>query len=148
MLWRSLALPALAAVRPLLSALAAAAGFSAKLLPGLVAVAWLRRYRPWHVLAGLALVGAPAPPDLASSAFTVTLALLLGMRRTEPAAAATAVVVASLLLAPNVLPWYALWLLPLLVVRDEPAALVFTGPGSLAYLVYPAWQSGGPWEVG
>src|SRR3989304_5816591 len=123
MLWRSLALPALAAGRPLVSALAAAAGFSAKLLPGLVAVAWLRRYRLWHVLAGPAPGAPPALPYLdagrplllslgkyarfwrfnetlfaplaalvgshegavfASSAFTVTLALLLGMRRTEP----------------------------------------------------------------
>ena len=56
--------------------------------------------------------------------------------------------VASLLLSPNVLPWYALWLLPLLVVRDEPAALLFTGTVSLAYLVYPAWQSGEPWKLG
>ena len=187
MLWLALALLALAAGRPLLSALAAAAGFSAKLLPGLVAVAWLRRYRPWHVLAGLALVGALALPYLdagrtlllslgkyarfwrfnetlfaplvalvgshegavfATSAVTVTLALLLAMRRAEPVAAAMAVVVASLLLAPNVLPWYALWLLPLLVLRDEPAALLFTGTVSLAYLVYPAWQSGEPWRLG
>ena len=56
--------------------------------------------------------------------------------------------VASLLLGPNVLPWYALWLLPLLVLRDEPAALLFTGTVSLAYLVYPAWQSGEPWALG
>jgi hypothetical protein len=63
-------------------------------------------------------------------------------------AAATAVVVTSLLLAPNVLPWYALWLLPLLVLRDEPAALLFTGTVSLAYVVYPDWQSGEPWRVG
>ena len=38
------------------------------------------------------------------------------------------------------LPWYALWLLPLLVLRDEPAALLFTGTVSLAYLVYPAFS--------
>ena len=38
--------------------------------------------------------------------------------------------------------------LPLLVLRDEPAALLFTGTASLAYLVYPAWQSGEPWKIG
>ena len=54
----------------------------------------------------------------------------------------------ALLLGPNVLPWYALWLLPLLVLRDEPAALLFTGTVSLAYLVYPDWQSGEPWRLG
>ena len=79
---------------------------------------------------------------------TLALALVLGWRRTETVAAATLVVVASLLLGPNVLPWYALWLLPLLVLRDEPAALLFTGTVSLAYLVYPAWQSGEPWALG
>jgi hypothetical protein len=34
------------------------------------------------------------------------------------------------------------------VVRDEPAALLFTGTVSLAYLVYPDWQSGEPWKLG
>ena len=43
---------------------------------------------------------------------------------------------------PNVLPWYALWLLPLLVLRDEPAALLFTGTVCLAYLVYPGLAVG------
>ena len=75
-------------------------------------------------------------------ALALVLALGLAWRRTEPVAAAIAVVAASLLLGPNVLPWYALWFLPLLVVRDEPAALLFTGTAALAYLVYPAWQSG------
>jgi len=47
-----LALLALEADRPLLCALAASAGVMSKLLPGLVAAAWARRYRAWHVLAG------------------------------------------------------------------------------------------------
>jgi hypothetical protein len=76
------------------------------------------------------------------------LALALAWRRAEPAASATAVVAAFLLLTPNVLPWYALWLLPLLVLRDEPAALLFTGTVSLAYLVYPGFLSGEPWKIG
>jgi hypothetical protein len=63
-------------------------------------------------------------------------------------AAATAVVAASLLLSPNVLPWYALWLVPLLVLRDEPPALLFTGTVALAYIVYPGWQSGERWWLG
>jgi hypothetical protein len=189
MLWLALALVLLEVERPLLSALAVSAGFMAKFLPGLVAAAWLRRYRWWHVAAGAALAGLLLLPYLDSSSSqtmllslskyaqfwrfnetlfaplaallgshqaavrggalaTLALALWLGWRRTEPVAAATAIVVASLLLSPNVLPWYALWLLPLLVVRDEPAALLFTGTVSLAYLVYPDWQSGEPWELG
>jgi hypothetical protein len=84
----------------------------------------------------------------AGALLTLALALWLAWRRVETVAAATAVVVAFLLLAPNVLPWYALWLLPLLVLRDEPAALLFTGTVALAYLVYPGWQSGEPWKLG
>ena len=189
MLWMVLALLALDADRPLLSALAASAGFMTKYLPGLVAAAWARRYRWWHVLAGgllaaalvapyldpaskktmllslskyaqfwrfnetlftplAALLGSHAAAVRAGALLTFALALVLAWRRTEPVTAATAVVIASLLLAPNVLPWYALWLLPLLVVRDEPAVLLFTGTVSLAYVVYPDWQSGEPWKLG
>jgi hypothetical protein len=188
-LWMVLGLLALDAGRPLLSALAAGAGALSKYLPGLVAVAWARRYRPWHVLAGgllaaplvalyldsgsrrtmllslskyaqywrfnetlfaplAALLGSHGAAVRAAALLTLGLALGLAWRRAEPAAAATVVVAASLLLAPNVLPWYALWLLPLLVLRDEPAALLFTGTASLAYVVYPAWQSGEPWKLG
>jgi len=57
------------------------------------------------------------------------------------------VVAASILIAPNVLPWYALWFLPFLVLRDAPAALLFTGTVQLAYLVYPDWLSGQRWQV-
>jgi hypothetical protein len=189
MLFMVLALLALEADRPLLSALAASAGFMSKYLPGLVAAAWARRYRLWHVLAGAALAAVLVAPYLdsgsqktmllslskyarfwrfnetlfaplaallgshgaavrAGALLTLGLALALAWRRVEPAAAATAVVAATLLLAPNVLPWYALWLVPLLVLRDEPAALLFTGTVSLAYLVYPAFQSGEPWKIG
>ena len=66
----------------------------------------------------------------------------------ELATAALAVCAAALLLSANVLPWYALWLLPLLVLRDCPPALLYTGTVALAYLVYPAWQSGERWHVG
>jgi hypothetical protein len=197
------ALLALEADRPLLSALAASAGFMTKLLPGLVAVSWARRYRPGHVLAGVGLAAALVWPymDAGRTLFhslsrfarfwrfnetlfaplaalferilvelgrlgleiemvgheaavrvgvliTLVLALVLAWRRTELVAAAMAVVAASLLLSPNVLPWYALWLVPLLVVRDEPAALLFTGTVGFAYSVYPDYLSGEPWKLG
>jgi hypothetical protein len=189
MLWLAVALVALDADRPLLSALAASAGLMSKLLPGLVAAAWARRYRPWHAVAGgalaaalvlvyldaesrktmllslskyarfwrfnetlfsplAALLGSHTAAVRAGALLSLALALALAWRRVEPVAAATAVVAAFLLLTPNVLPWYALWLLPLLVLRDEPAALLFTGTVSLAYLVYPAFASGEPWKIG
>ena len=178
---------ALEAGRPLASAVAAALGFQAKFLPGLVAAAWARRYRAWHLLVAAAVAALLAFPYFAGAsktfflslsklarfwrfnetlfapllaltgdhedavrlgaALTILLALFLAARRTEPVAAATAVIAAALLLGPNVLPWYALWFLPLLVVRDEPAALIYTGTAALAYLVYPAWQSGEVWYL-
>jgi alpha-1,6-mannosyltransferase len=187
MLWLTLALLAIDAERPLLSALAAAGGFMSKYLPALVACAWARRYRWWQLLVAgavcvalvapyasarrtllmslgkysqfwtfnetlfapvAALLGSHEAAVRAGALATLALAVYLSWRRTEPVAAAMAVVVSSLLLTPNVLPWYTLWLLPLLVLRDEPAALLFTGTVSLAYLVYPAWQSGERWTIG
>jgi hypothetical protein len=177
---------ALEAGHPLLSALAAALGFQAKLLPGLVALAWARRYRVGHAVAAAALAAllvwpyrnaarglllslskyaafwtfnetlfAPlaalvghGPAVRLGAGLSVAFALALAWRRTEPVAAATAVVACVIALSPNVLPWYALWLVPLVVVRDEAAALLFTFTVGLAYLVYVPWRSGETWQVG
>ncbi len=179
-------LAALESGRPLLSAVAAALGFQAKLVPGLVAAAWARRYRPAHVvvaaataallvwpyrsggralflslskyaafwrfnetaMAPLAALFGHAAAVRLGVVLVLAVALTLAGRRAEPVGAATAVVAAMLLLAPSVFPWYALWFLPLLAVRDEAAALLFTGTVALSYLVYPAWRSGEPWYVG
>jgi alpha-1,6-mannosyltransferase len=171
----------------LAAAVAAALGAQAKILPGLVALAWLRRFRPWHVLvaavvaallvapyaaagAGLldsltkfsrywrfndtvfALLAAVAPTyDLAVGAATILLAALavgLGVAGANPVPSALAVVAGSLILSPNVLPWYALWLVPLLVLRPDPGLLLFTGTVQLAYLVYPVWMAGARWHLG
>jgi alpha-1,6-mannosyltransferase len=99
-----------------------------------------------------ALVAAVAPDQTTavriSSLLLAALALWLGWRRVEPVTAGLTVVIAGLLLAANILPWYVLWLLPFLVLRDCPPALLFTGTVSLAYLVYPIWLSGERWHVG
>jgi hypothetical protein len=169
------------------AAVAAALGAQAKLLPGLIALAWARRFRVWHVVVAavvaaalvvpyasaghgmvdsltkfgrywrfnetaFAVLAAVAPTyDLALGASTVLLALVavsLGVAGVAPAPAALGVVAASLVLSPNVLPWYALWLVPLLVLRPEPGLLLFTGTVELAYLVYPVWLSGEQWHLG
>lgn len=180
-------LAALEAERPMLSALAAALGFQAKLVPGLVAAAWGRRYRPVQVLAAFGLAALLIVPyagagaglvrslgkygqywrfnesafaliaavtgrhetavGLAAVALAV-LALAIAWRRPDPVAGGQWLIIAWLLLIPNVLPWYAVWLLPLLVLRDSPGALLFTGTVGLAYLVYPEWRAGGAWHVG
>jgi hypothetical protein len=181
------ALLALSLDRPGPLAAALTAGIGAKLLPGLLAVAWLRRLRPRHlagIAAGCLALTLPyylgAGSDLwlsldsysrfwrfneslfaplaellghegavrAGALLTLGAALLAWHRGVEPVAAGTLVVVAWLALGPNVLPWYALWLLPLLVLRDEPGALLLTGTVALAYLVLPTWQSGERWQVG
>jgi hypothetical protein len=66
----------------------------------------------------------------------------------DPARSALVVTATWLALAPNVLPWYALWLLPWLVLVEAPAGLAFTLTVALAYLVYPDWLAGGRWQVG
>jgi alpha-1,6-mannosyltransferase len=83
-----------------------------------------------------------------AAAVTLAVAAVLGWKRVDPARAALAVTATWLLLTPNVLPWYALWLLPWLAVVDAPAALAFTLTVPLAYLVYPGFLAGGPWQVG
>ena len=186
-LFATLGLAAFDLRRPALGAAAMALGFQAKLLPGLVAAGWARRYRPAHAVLGLALAtlvmapyagaggglwrslgkygefwrfnetlfavaaagaGSPMAAVGIALAALAAVAAAVAWRSPEPATAALAVVVAWLALAPNVLPWYALWLLPWLVLRDYPPALLFTGTVGLAYLVYPEWHSGQPWRLG
>ncbi|HEY6547598.1 MAG TPA: hypothetical protein VI589_06820 [Vicinamibacteria bacterium] len=185
LLFVALALLALQSGRPLLAALASALGFQAKFLPGLLAVAWLRRFRPWHI--GLAALAAGAlvwpywearktlllslrkyaefwqfnetlfaPLEVlfghsgavrAGAGLAFLLACGLAWRNVEPVRAALLVTAAALLLGPNLLPWYALWLLPFVVLLEAPAALLFTGTVALSYLVYPGWQSGERWYL-
>jgi hypothetical protein len=83
----------------------------------------------------------------AAAGLALLLACVLAWRDVEPARAAFMVTTAVLLLGPNVLPWYALWLLPFVVLLEAPSALLFTGTVALAYLVYPAWQSGERWYL-
>jgi hypothetical protein len=180
------ALLALDAAMPARAAVFATAAFMAKLVPGLLALAWARRFRPVHGLIGAllaALLTAPyaaagpgllrtlqgygehwrfnetlfaalealLPPTLAAaSALTLlaAFALALAARGIEPARGSLLVAVAWLLLMPSVLPWYALWLVSLLCLVEAPGALAFTGGVGLAYLVYPAYLSGGAWQVG
>jgi hypothetical protein len=185
--WLAFSLWWLESGRPFRSAVAAALGAQAKLLPALVAAGWARRYRFRHlalaVLVALALVvpfrwagpglwmsltkygqfwrfnetafallaalfGSHEAAVAASLAALGCVAAALAWRRTEPVSAGMALVAWWLLLAPSVLPSYAVWLLPWLVLRDAPGLLLFTGTVQLAYLVYPGWQAGGPWAVG
>jgi hypothetical protein len=83
----------------------------------------------------------------ASVALLAFVALALGFRGRAPEKGGLLVTAAFILLAPSVLPWYALWLLPFLVLEESLGALLFTGTVALAYWVYPTWQSTGEWQV-
>ncbi|HET7293088.1 MAG TPA: TIGR04282 family arsenosugar biosynthesis glycosyltransferase [Vicinamibacteria bacterium] len=101
-----------------------------------------------ETLFGILEAVAPAPVAAAlAAAMLLVLAVLVARRRLDPPAASLLMACALLLIMPSVLPWYALWLLPLLVLVEAPAALAFTGSVGLAYLVYPGWLAGGPWQV-
>lgn len=174
------------AERPARAALLVTAAFMAKLVPGLLALPWARRFRPLHAAIGALLIAllslpyasagrglvrtlggygehwrfnetlfgglaASLPPSAAMAAAVALLlgvALLLARSGVEPARASLAMAAAWLLLMPSVLPWYALWLLPLLCLVEAPGALAFTGTVGLAYLVYPDFLAGGAWQVG
>jgi hypothetical protein len=186
MLLAAAALLALESHRPGLSAVMSALGAEAKLLPGLLAASWLRRYRAWHLATAAAVAFVVASPYLAepqglvrsltaysaswrfnhslfalfalvfsrrsaalvAAAATLAVALALAWKRVDPARSALVVTATWLALAPNVLPWYALWLLPWLVLVEAPAGLAFTLTVALAYVVYPGWLAGGRWQVG
>jgi len=83
------------------------------------------------LLAGLGLSLARQGNDVVTTGLRMSLALLL--------------------LVPNVLPWYALWLLVFLPIGGRSptavAAFTFTLTVPLSYLVYPAFLSGGAWYL-
>jgi hypothetical protein len=93
-----------------------------------------------------ALVGWRAASP-AAAGLVALLALTLGLKGVRPGPAGLLTAAAFLLLAPSVLPWYALWLLPFLVLCESRGALLFTGTVVIAYTVYPLWQSTGVWEI-
>lgn len=141
---RDVALGALLAGGCLLPFLGAGAGLVMSL--GKYGELWLFNETLFAPLAALA--GSHVAAVRLGAVLTLALALTLAARRVDEARAGLLVVVAFLLLTPNALPWYALWLLPFLVLCDAPWALLFTATVQFAYLVYPLWQSGEPWRLG
>jgi hypothetical protein len=195
------------------AAVALAIAFLSKLVPGVLALPWFRRFRvrDYGLMAVVVVIlSAPFVEDTAlwslqkygdywrfnETLFALTEAiggshragvmlsmaalLVLGFalarrREPDPVQAGLIMTVALLLLMPNVLPWYALWLLAFVpaarMTRVEPmspavplteqlpmppkaqmpplaaAALAFTLTAPLAYLVYPAFLAGAPWRL-
>lgn len=88
---------------------------------------------------------------LISAVVLVTLGSWLARRDAGLVRAGFLMSVALLLVMPNVLPWYALWLMVFLPLTEgsplAASAFAFTLTVPLAYLVYPAWLDGGAWYL-
>ena len=78
-------------------------------------------------------------------AFVLFLGFALTRRGWPPLHAARAVLLAGLLLAPQVHPWYLLWLLPLEVASGGLAGLVWSATILLAYAPLDAWLASRQW---
>ena len=159
-----------------------------KLVPAVLAIPWLRRFRirDYGVMVAIAaLLSAPFADETAlwslqkygdywrfnetffaitaalggthrggivlSALLLVTLGLFLDRRHEDVVRSGLVMTVALLLLIPNVLPWYALWLLVFLPPANPSplalGALVFTLTAPVAYLVYPDWLGGERWQL-
>jgi len=81
--------------------------------------------------------------------FVFALALVLGRRvargTSDPAHAARLVVLAALLLAPQIHPWYLLWLLPLELALGRHALLLWSALALGAYAPLDLWWTERRW---
>lgn len=170
------------------AAVALALAVLSKLIPAILALPWLRRFRlrDFALMAAVGLVlsatfvdetalwslrkygdywrfneaffalfagasGSHRGGVLISAALLVGLGFWLARREADIARGGLLMSIALILVMPNVLPWYALWLLVFVPVAERTpiaaSALVFTLTVPLAYLVYPGWLGGGAWYL-
>ena len=88
-------------------------------------------------------------PFLARALVAATIAvfaLVLARRRVEPLLATRHLVLAALLLAPQVHPWYLLVLLPLEAASGRLASLVFAASALVAYAPLDGWLAERTWD--
>lgn len=76
----------------------------------------------------------------------VALGVLLALRRTPPVRALRNVLWAVLLLAPQVHPWYLLWLLSLDLAAGSMAAVAWSAVACVAYAPLDAWIRSRLWD--
>jgi hypothetical protein len=125
-------------------AIALLAGYAPGLIDGTVALGSLPRYlSEEHFNPGLvrSLLDVPALTLAAGAAW---IALVAVARRGAPLAERAVLLAGGLvLLSPNVFPWYAVWLVPLLAWAPSLAWIAFTGTVALAYAFFLQQ----PWSV-
>ncbi|MAT23871.1 MAG: hypothetical protein CMN31_07445 [Sandaracinus sp.] len=73
------------------------------------------------------------------------LAALLAWRRAPPLEAARAVLLVGLLFAPQVHPWYLLWLLPLEIALGRVTVLAWSAVSLIAYAPLDGWVAAREW---
>jgi len=170
------------------AAVALALAVLSKLIPAILALPWLRRFRllDFALMAAVGLTlsatfvdetalwslrkygdywrfnetsfalfagvsGSHRGGVLISAAVLVGLGFWLARRDADMVRGGLLMSIALILVMPNVLPWYALWVLVFVPVAERSAmcagALVFTLTVPLAYLVYPGWLGGGAWYL-
>lgn len=77
----------------------------------------------------------------------LSLCATLVHRNVRPLQAARALVWATLLLSPQVHPWYLAWLLPLEIAAGGSAGLLWSAAVLCAYAPLDLWQSSGVWRM-
>lgn len=83
------------------------------------------------------------------AAGSLALAVLLAWRRVAPLTAARVLLWTALLVAPQVHPWYLLWLLPLELADRRVSGLIWSAAVLVAYAPLDAWVARREWlEVG
>ncbi|MEM7435102.1 MAG: hypothetical protein AAF436_08120 [Myxococcota bacterium] len=75
-----------------------------------------------------------------------TVGLLVSRRHTPAMQGARIIVWATLLLSPQVHPWYLAWLLPLEVAAGRFAGIVWSAAALVAYAPLDRWVADGIWE--
>ena len=76
----------------------------------------------------------------------LVLAIVLALRRVEPMRATHAVLLVVLLLAPQIHPWYLLWLLPLHLALGRRALVVWSVAILAAYAPLDHWLAAREWQ--
>ncbi len=103
-----------------------------------------KQRRPASVLDRAHLAGLLARSLVA--AFVFGLSLWLGLRGRDPLMSLRAVLLAVLLLSPQLHPWYLLWLLPVELALGRRVLLVWSAVALVAYAPLDGWLSARQWQ--
>lgn len=116
----------------------------AAMLDGLRAYGARWRFHPGAFRLLEAVLGHPGA-RVAAAVAVVTVALGAAAARWRLERALLWAIGAALLLSPTLHPWYALWILPLAILRRSPAWILLSGLVFLGYAGLDAFRTTGAW---